>query len=86
MVNPWGSPGTGAAGEYSDMARAIGLTPRERRWLAIMGWLVGVALFIRFTQILPCCRPPPLELALRGGQACDSTIVACPRYDDCAPR
>lgn len=67
------------------MIRGIRLTLRERRWLAIMGWLVGLALFVRFTQILPCCQPPGLELALRGGAACGFG-QACPRYDDCAPR
>ncbi|HXA40838.1 MAG TPA: hypothetical protein VNW53_17695 [Phenylobacterium sp.] len=68
------------------MSRAISLTPRERRWLSIMGWLVGLALFVRLTQILPCCQPPPMERALRG-QACDAAFAsACPRYDDCAPR
>ncbi|MBS0334737.1 MAG: hypothetical protein JSS35_18355 [Proteobacteria bacterium] len=50
-----------------------------------MGWLVGLALFVRLTQILPCCRPPPMEVALRG-QACAPSQWSCPRYDDCAPR
>ena len=67
------------------MVRAISLSPRERRSLAIMGWLVGLALFIRFIQVLPCCQSPPVELALRG-QACDIGTAVCPRYDDCAPR
>lgn len=67
------------------MGRALKLTPRERRWLAIMGWLVGLALFVRLTQIFPCCQPPPMETALRG-QACKAGMVACPRYDNCAPR
>ena len=67
------------------MVRAISFTPRERRCLAIMGWLVGLALFVRLTQILPCCQPPSMELALRG-HACEVGVTACPRYDDCAPR
>lgn len=67
------------------MVRAIGFTRRERRWLAIMAWLVGVALFIRLTQILPCCQQQPMEIALRAKGAC-AELVACPRYDDCAPR
>lgn len=67
------------------MAHAIRFTPRERRWLAIMGWLVGLALFVRLTEILPCCQRPPVEQALRG-QACKTGLDACPRYDDCAPR
>ena len=67
------------------MAFSITLSPRERRWLAVMGWLVGLALFVRLTQILPCCQPTPMELALRG-HTCDAGQVACPRYDDCAPR
>lgn len=67
------------------MQRAIRLSPREQRWLAIMGWLVGLALFVRLTQILPCCQPLSLEVALRG-HACDQGLSACPRYDDCALR
>ena len=67
------------------MFRAIGLTPRERRWLAVMGWLVGLALFVRLTQILPCCQQTPAEMVLRG-HACDPGVTACPSYDDCAPR
>jgi hypothetical protein len=50
-----------------------------------MGWLVGLALFIRFTQILPCCQPPSFEALLRG-HACEAGGGPCPRYDDCAPR
>jgi hypothetical protein len=68
------------------MVRAISLTPRERRWLAIMSWLVGIALFVRFTQVLPCCAAPTLDAALRS-HACDAAFTtACPRYEDCAPR
>lgn len=68
------------------MVRAISLTPRERRWLAIMSWLVGLALFVRFAQVLPCCTPPTLDAALRR-HACDAAFTtACPRYEDCAPR
>jgi hypothetical protein len=68
------------------MVRAIGFTPRERRWLSIMGWLVGVALFVRFTQVLPCCAAPTLDVALRG-HVCDAALTtACPRYEDCGLR
>jgi len=67
------------------MARAIGLSPRERRWLTTMAWLVGLALFVRLTQILPCCQPKTVEVALRQHD-CDTGLSACPRYDDCAPR
>ena len=67
------------------MVRAISLSPRERRCLAIMGWLAGLALFVRLIQVLPCCQSPPVELALRG-HACDFAAKVCPRYDDCAPR
>jgi len=67
------------------MVRARSLSSRARRWLAIMGWLVGLALFIRFTQILPCCQPPSFEALLRG-HACEAGGGPCPRYDDCAPR
>lgn len=67
------------------MSRAINLSPRERRWLSVMGWLVGLALFVRFTQILPCCQQPSFESLLRSGH-CDAGVSACPRYTDCVPR
>ncbi|HEX3366445.1 hypothetical protein [Phenylobacterium sp.] len=51
-----------------------------------MSWLVGIALFVRFTQVLPCCAAPTLDAALRS-HACDAAFTtACPRYEDCAPR
>jgi hypothetical protein len=68
------------------MVRAISLTPRERRWLSIMGWLVGLALFIRLAQILPCCAAQPLDAALRRHDCGAAFTTACPRYEDCAPR
>ena len=33
--------------------------PRVRMWLTGFGWLAGAVLFIRLTQILPCCAPEP---------------------------
>jgi hypothetical protein len=53
-----------------------------------IGWLVGAALFIRFLQILPCCAPTPIEVALRSHIcACQASFVtACPSYEDSAPR
>jgi hypothetical protein len=68
------------------MVRAISLTPRERRWLSIMGWLVGLALFVRFAQVLPCCMPPSLDATLRRHDCGAAFTTACPRYEDCAPR
>jgi len=64
------------------------LTPRVRMWLASFGWLAGAVLFIRFAQILPCCVPTPLEVALRSNLcACSASLVtACPSYEDTAPR
>jgi hypothetical protein len=62
--------------------------PRVRMWLTGFGWLVGAALFIRFLQILPCCAPTPVEVALRSHIcACQASFVtACPTYEDSAPR
>ncbi|MGZ6038464.1 MAG: hypothetical protein ACXWKR_07335, partial [Phenylobacterium sp.] len=59
-------------------------SPRVRMWLAGFGWLVGAALFIRFAQILPCCAPTPIEVALRSHIcACTASfITACPSYED----
>jgi hypothetical protein len=57
-------------------------------WLSGCGWLVGAALFIRFAQILPCCVPTPIEVALRSHIcACNASFVtACPSYEDASPR
>ncbi len=62
--------------------------PRVRMWLTGLGWLVGAVLFIRFLQILPCCAPEPMEVALRSHVcACKASFVnACPTYDNAAPR
>ena len=57
-----------------------------RPWLVALGWLVGIALFVRLTQILPCCTPPTLESALHGHNCDLAFAAACPSYDDCAPR
>jgi hypothetical protein len=50
-----------------------------------MGWLVGLALFVRLLQVLPCCQPTPLDQVLRD-HACSVGLDPCPHYDDCAPR
>jgi len=57
-------------------------------WLAGFGWLAGAVLFIRFAQILPCCVPAPLEVALRS-HICECTasfVTACPSYANSSPR
>jgi hypothetical protein len=70
----------------TSLSLALPLNTRERKWLSIMGWLVGLALFIRATQILPCCAAPSMDSTLRHN-ACESAFTtACPRYEDCAPR
>ena len=62
------------------------VSPRVIPWLSTAGWLIGALLFIRFTQVLPCCRTASLEVALRG-HICGETIVTpCPRYQAYAPR
>jgi len=61
----------------------IASSPRVRMWLAGVGWLVGAALFIRFAQILPCCAPTPVEVALRSNicQCTASFVTSCPTYE-----
>jgi hypothetical protein len=67
-------------------SKATALNPREQKWLLIMGWLVGLALFVRFAQVLPCCIPPSAEAVLRSHHCDLSFAAACPSYNDCAPR
>ena len=58
---------------------------QDHRWLMTLGWLVGLILFIRWTQILPCCQPRPLDEVLRAHE-CRAGLDPCPHYDDCVPR
>jgi hypothetical protein len=62
------------------------LAPRVTLWLTTSGWLIGALLFIRFAQILPCCRVPPLETALRSSICGEPFVTPCPRYADAGPR
>jgi hypothetical protein len=63
------------------------LAPRANVWLVTSGWLVGVVLFVRFAQILPCCQVPSVEAALRANICGQSLAVTpCPRYASAAPR
>jgi hypothetical protein len=62
------------------------LTPRVPMWLTASAWLVGALLFIRLTEILPCCRPSPIEVALRSNICAAAMPIDCPRYDAGAPR
>jgi len=62
------------------------LAPRVNAGLVTAGWLVGVVLFIRLSQILPCCQVPPLEAALRSNIRGETFVNPCPRYADAAPR
>jgi hypothetical protein len=62
------------------------LAPRLNAGLVTAGWLVGLVLFIRLSQILPCCQVPPLEAALRSNICGESFVNPCPRYADAAPR
>ena len=56
-----------------------------QRWTAILGSILGLVLFIRLIQILPCCQPRPIDEVLRN-HACATGLNPCPHYDDCAPR
>jgi hypothetical protein len=61
------------------------LLVRPERIAAILGSILGLLLFIRFLQILPCCQPTPMDQVLRS-HACVAGLDPCPHYDDCAPR
>jgi hypothetical protein len=58
---------------------------RPSRWVTISGCILGLLLFVRLMQVLPCCKPTPLDEVLRG-HACAAGLDPCPHYDDCAPR
>ncbi len=55
------------------------------RWITILGCVIGLVLFVRLMQVLPCCKPEPLDQVLRA-HACTDGLNPCPHYDDCAPR
>jgi hypothetical protein len=60
--------------------------PSVPKWLTASAWLVGGLLFIRLTQVLPCCQSSPIEVALRSNICGAAMPVDCPRYDTGAPR
>lgn len=54
--------------------------PRVPMWLTCSAWLIGAVLFVRLTQILPCCQATPIEVALHSN-ICGAVLPAgCPRY------
>jgi hypothetical protein len=59
---------------------------RTPRWLTSSAWLIGAVLFIRLTQILPCCQASPIEVALRSNICAAARPIDCPRYTAGAPR
>jgi hypothetical protein len=63
----------------------MAVAARTNRFVAIMGCVSALVLFIRLIQILPCCQTQPLDEVLRA-HTCTAGLDPCPHYDDCAPR
>ena len=78
----------GAGGSQLGVVLMSASLPRVRMWLVGFAWIAGAALFIRFAQILPCCAPTPIEVALRSHicQCTTSFVTACPSYEEAARR
>jgi hypothetical protein len=60
--------------------------PRVPMWLTASAWLIGLVLFVRLTQILPCCQSTSIEVALHSNICGAALPIDCPRYDAGVPR